>query len=741
MTKRKLKRQLNLVQVFMLGTIGTISAEIFVLTGHAAGIAGPDAVLALVLGGVMTLSIALNYCELGTTFPVTGGAMTYVGEAFGKGWLMFLVGSLDCLSSAFYAALSAFGFAISLNLFFPSLPIIPVAIGVILVVGLTHMRGVTNAGNLQIVLGVGLLLVFGIFIVKGLTSPQGFQMETFLSGKSILENQGTLAFLGRMLTTIALTYNAYVGFEVIVDDAEEVISPNRNIPKGILISLLVATVIYSSVAFVTIGTVDFSQLAGSETALTDAAAKFWPSIGVPVMGAAGIVAALTSVNTAMLSATREAFSLSREHVWPRVFSRLSRWRTPYAAVIFIVLVSSLVAIIGLVDFLSFISSAGYMFVLFFATLAMPKLRKMYPNIERPFKVPLYPLTVILAALSGILIIAFADKLALLFLSAVLAVLSVVYFISQRINAQRLLRNRLEQQEGGGRILIASKRIETTKSLLRLATAIANQQEDTGVSLFSVLKTPYNLSSDEVPALVAEAKARQQKILEELAPIAIEKNVPLHTKIKAASRVEEGIYAELRRHKDVNLVLLAYPKDPLKAALPGSILKEVLMMADRDVAVLRDTSLPMVIRRILVPVGSGPNAKLALQFAVSIAFAGEARIVVLRLVTGVADEERMEDELSQLHEIVDEELNCLPENIEFKTLRAESVGDGILEETWDEAYDLMIIGAAEEVLRPDQLFGTLDDFLMEEAEVSILVVRRFQPGGAIWLRKQIKRIEQ
>ena len=96
MAKRKLKRQLNLLQVVMLGTAGTIAAEIFVLTGHAAGIAG-ETVLALILGA-LTLSIALNYSELATTYPVTGGAMTYVEEGFGSGLLMFLAGSLDCLS-------------------------------------------------------------------------------------------------------------------------------------------------------------------------------------------------------------------------------------------------------------------------------------------------------------------------------------------------------------------------------------------------------------------------------------------------------------------------------------------------------------------------------------------------------------------------------------------------------------------------------------------------------------------
>jgi len=225
MAKRKLKRQLNLLQVIMLGTAGTIAAEIFVLTGHVAQIAGPETVLALVLAGLMTLSIALNYCELATTFPVTGGAMTYVGEAFGKGWLMFLVGSLDCLSSTFYAALSAVGFAISLAIFIPGLPIIPIAILVIIFVGFMHLRGVSNVGNFQILLGAFLLAVFAAFVFKGFTSVGGFQMETFLSGRSVFQNQSTIGHIGRMLSAIALTYNAYVGFEVIADDAEEIMKP------------------------------------------------------------------------------------------------------------------------------------------------------------------------------------------------------------------------------------------------------------------------------------------------------------------------------------------------------------------------------------------------------------------------------------------------------------------------------------------------------------------------------------
>ena len=261
--------------------------------------------------------------------------------------------------------------------------------------------------------------------------------------------------LARMLTAIALIYNAYVGFEVIADDAEEITKPNKNIPIGILVSLGVTTLIYSLVALVTIGVLPYAALAGSETALTDAARVFWPRLGVPSMAIAGIIATLTSINTAMLSATREVFSLSRERVWPRVFSRLSHWRTPYVAILFVLALSAFVAVIGLVDFLSFISSAGYMFVLFWASLAMIRLRKMHPNIERPFKVPFFPLTAYLAAGSGVLIIAFADPKALLFLGAVLVVLTIVYYVMKGSWNRSALKNGIEKERGGGRILVAA----------------------------------------------------------------------------------------------------------------------------------------------------------------------------------------------------------------------------------------------------------------------------------------------
>lgn len=739
MAKRKLKRQLSLIHVIMLGTAGTIAAEIFVLTGHAAGIAGPDAVLALVIGGVLSLSIALNYCEMATTYPVTGGAMTYVKEGFGNNLIMFLVGSLDGLSSTFYAALSAVGFAYSLNVFFPILPIIPVAILVLAAVGLMHVRGISQVGNLQILLGGFLLLVFTAFILLGFTRPEGFSWETFQSGHVLFENRSFWANLGRMLTTIALIYNAYVGFEVIADDAEEIQNPKKNIPIGILVSLGVTTLVYTLVSMVTIGVVPFPELAGSETALTDAAALFWPGIGVGVMAAAGIVATLTSINSAMLSATREAFTLSRDQVWPRALSRLSRWRTPYVSILMVVIISMLITLVGLVDFLSFISSAGYMFVLFWASLAMIRLRKKYPNVERPFKVPFFPLTAFLAAGSGVLIVSFANPRALAFLGLVILLLSAGYFISRFFKRRAKIQARMEQEIGGGRILVAAVRPKSALGLVSLASRLAEHQEDTNISILTVVKTPAKLEEAEVQTMIEKSKADRQALLNLTAPIAQARNVAISTKVKVSGSVESAIYQELRSPNPVHLVLLGWPEAAAKLYIPHNIIKEVLINARRNVAVLRCREMEPL-EKVLIPFAGGPHSRLALHFAQALAFQPGVSVRLLHLTPQNLDEEQMEDLNLTVQEAVEAELGGVPGWLQIQVRPAPSVSDGILDEIQQNTYDLVMLGAGGEVFSHRTVFGLLVDSLIDAVDCSMLIVRRYQPEAAIWLGNRLRKLE-
>jgi len=733
---------LGLPQVIMLGAAGTIAAEIFVLTGHAAGMAGPAAILALLIGGVLSYAVAINYCELGTAFPEAGGAMSYVREAYGTGLLHYLTGSMDCLSSTFYAALSGVGFAYSLRVFLPGLPIVPTAIAIILVFTVLNILGVTKVGNAQIILGGLLLVGFGWYIIAGFASPHGFAWDVFIPEGRFFVFDGLWRNLAAMLATVALLYNAYVGFEVIVDDAEEIKNPDRAIPVGILTSLTLVTVIYMTVSLVTQGTVPWQELAGSETALTDAAARFAPGIGVAIMAVLGIIATITTINSAMLSATREAFTLGRDRVWPRAFSRLSRFRTPYVAVIVVGAVSALVALIGLVDLLSYISSSGYLFVLFWGSLSLIRLRKLHPDLKRPFKVPFYPWTVYAAGVACVLIIAFADWRAILFGAVLLVLLTLLRILGPKVSTwtASVLKS---AEPARDRLLIAAAHPQTAQALVRLAAIFAEASEDTYACVLSVYKAPS--SRRRGPQVVRQAKDQQKALLAEVSTYALQNNLAVYTKLRSARTIAEGILAELRNRNNVKLLLAGWP-GPLKGeALAENPVKAVLQRAPTNVAVLLDRGLNDV-RQILVPIGGSTHARLAVRLAYEIALAKGAQVTALRLVrpSARADQDELQEELEDktalLTEVIEEVLGQVPPWVSLRVRESASLPEGILAEARSEPYDLVVLGASEEWSLSTRLFGSVDDWVAEQAPCSVLLCRRYEPVAVSWLRRQIKAIE-
>jgi nucleotide-binding universal stress UspA family protein len=594
-------------------------------------------------------------------------------------------------------------------------------------------------GNTQIVLGGILLLIFVAYIVLGLTRPGGFQWEVFTAGGAFFPTQGVGANLFIMLRTVALIYVAYVGFEVIADDAEEVENPTRNIPLGILISLTLVMVLNILMVLVTLGTVPWQELAGSETALTDAVRRFLPGLGVPLMALAGIIATLNTINTSMLSASREAFTLSRDGTLPRALSRLGRFRTPYISILTIGAISCLVAIVGLVDFLAYISSAGYLFVLFWASLAMTRLRKRYPDLKRPFKVPFFPLTAYLAAATGFLVIAFTKWQALLFGVGVVVVCSLFYSAYRPV--VRALAARVKATESAkDRILVPVAHPRTAKSLVHLAAILAQASEDTNICVLTVAPVSPYLPQGAAKRLVTRLGWRQKSLHDQIVRDAQARNVPLYTKIRAATSISQGILEEAEKHGNVKLILMGWPGPLDTQTLPSNPANEVLMAAHTNFAVLLDRGLKRV-RHILVPVGGGPHSRLAISLAYEIAEREEARITVLRLFSETAGAEEIEDEMLLLREIIEDELGSVPACITLRVARAESVPEGILEETTRQPYDLIVVGASEEWASRTRLFGSVDDWVADKVSCSVLMVRRYEPVVISWLRRQVKRVEK
>lgn len=733
MIKRRLKRQLNLAQVVMLGTAGAIGAQMFLLTGHGAGMAGSAFILAILIGGLLSFSIALNYGELATCFPETGGAMTYVREAWGKGLLSYLVGSLDCLSSVFFAGLSAIGFAYSLQIFFPVLPIIPTAFGIIVVFTILNILGVSNVGNTQIILGVILLLILFAYVVLGFVLPEGFHWSTYLSGGKFFIHEGGWSNLYWLLSATALSYIAYIGYEVIADDAEEVKNPDRNLPFGILLSLILCFILFPLITLVTLGTLPWNELAGSDVALTSAAGHFLPGIGLIALGIAGLIATVTTLNSSMLSATREAFTLSRDGAWPYFLSKLSKLRTPYIASLVIGLLCCFIAAIGVVEFLSYISASGYLFVLFWSNLALIRLRKRYPDLRRPFKVPLYPLTVYLAMGTCVLILAFTQRQALLFGAGLIAFLTVLYYVVP-VLVNFFIKRVQKVEKLKNRILVPVSNPQTGVSLVHMAAIMAQNLEDTSICVFHVThlngkkQLPSKLLNDRAVAL-------PDQILMEVRS----RNVPLYKKIVQNECISAAILEEIESQKNVKLLLAGWPG--LLVEGRSNLVQELLEKAETNLAVFLPHHLGKI-RSILVPLHGGLHSRLALHLAYEIGEQENARITVFQVYSQSCDAEEVQDKLNQLGQIVTEEFGAVPPRISTRVAPGTTVVSGITHEIKRQPYDLLVMGASEEYGEGLQLFGNIDDWIMENVQnCSVLLARRYEPVVIHWIQRYLKRIEK
>ena len=734
-----LKRQLNLFQVIMLGSAGAIGSGIFVLTGLAVQISGPAAFLAILLGGLLSFSIALNYCELATIYPETGGAMTYVREAWGKGLLAFLVGSMDCISSTFYCGLSAVGFAYSLSVFIPSVPIIPVAITVIVLFVLLNIIGVSSVGNAQIIMGGILVFSFAVFIFAGFLSPNGFSPEIFLSQGRLFPHEGFFKNVSILMRTIALMYAIYIGFEVIADDAEEVKNPNKNIPTAILISLGLITVLYALTIVVTLGTVHWQSIAGSQTALSFTISKFLPGFGVSLIGFAGMVGSLTSINSSMLSATRESFTLSRDGVWPLALSRLNRVRVPFMAIIFIGIISILITIFGVVDFLSYITSAGYLFVLFFSNLAMITLRKKFPDIHRPFKVPFFPLTPILAALTCLLVIFYSSIDALIFTAGVIGIFAVYFFGNKGINVWKEAHKR-DLSPGRYRIILPLATPNGVEGLMKVGSLLAEAEKDINMCLLTVLPSTAQVDQQVSGEFLEKIKAQRHHILDRFIHYAVDRNVPMYTKMVADLSLADGIINDIKNDPNVKLVLLKWPGRTGSGETYRKGLKRILDESKVSVGVLNDKGIKNF-NHIMVPVGGGLNSRLAIHLANDISLLEErSHVDYIRVIPQEVDEESNEDMISHLQEIVMTELGQVPVDATLQISYAKTVQEAVINECHSNEYDLIIIGSADNLI-DGTLFGPVCETVVNEAPYSVLVVKRHESNTASWLRHQAKRLQK
>ncbi|MGW5260697.1 amino acid permease [Microbispora sp. NPDC004025] len=426
--EHRLRRSLSALDLTVFGVGVIVGTGIFVLTGVAArNTAGPAVAISFVVAGVVCALAALCYAEFAATVPVAGSAYTYAYATIGE-FPAWIIGWDLMLELALGAAVVASGwsgyFASLLKNFGVYLPPsiagdeavfnIPAALIVILLTGVLvagiKMSARFNGAMVAVKMAVVLLVIIaGLFFVKGANYrpfiPPAQAMPATEGMKApliqVLFGVQPVAYgVFGVFTAAALVFFAYIGFDVVATAAEETRRPQRDLPIGIIASLVVCTILYVAVSLVVVGMQHYSELSASAP-LADA----FRAVGQPWMATVisiGAIAGLTTVvMILMLGQSRVLFAMCRDNLLPRSLARVHpAFRTPYRITIIIGAVTALLAALIPLSAIAELVNIGTLFAFVIVAVAVVILRRTRPDLPRSFRTPLVPLVPILSVLAS-----------------------------------------------------------------------------------------------------------------------------------------------------------------------------------------------------------------------------------------------------------------------------------------------------------------------------------------------------
>ena len=344
----QLRRELDVFGAVMLGLGSIVGTGVFVSISIATGVAGPSVVAALGVAAVVAACNGLSSAQLAANHPVSGGTYEY-GYRWLRPALGFTAGWMFVCAKSASAATAALGFAAYLvNLDTQSQPesLIPIALAAVLVLTVLALSGLrrSNAANTIIVLIT--LVSLAAFVLAGL--PRSLEsgadrLTPFFKPQS--------APLRGFLQACALMFVAYTGYGRIATLGEEVNDPRRNIPRAMIVTLVVSTLLYAAVAIVSVtatGTEDFVSAGAKGAAPLEMIARRFTFPGIAWIVAVGAITAMLGVLlNLILGLSRVVMAMGRRGDLPSVFARLNRSRTtPYPAVILVALVITGLVLVG-----------------------------------------------------------------------------------------------------------------------------------------------------------------------------------------------------------------------------------------------------------------------------------------------------------------------------------------------------------------------------------------------------------
>ncbi|MCP4304064.1 MAG: amino acid permease [bacterium] len=387
----RLEAKLGLYGVFAVSVGAMIGSGIFVLPGLATKIAGPAAVLAYFIAGLIIFPAALSKSEMATAMPESGGTYLYIDRAMGP--LMGTIAGFGVwFSIIFKAAFALVGLGAYVALF-GDIPVRPLALGLGAGIILINIAGAKTTARFQSTLIAVVLSVLVLFVARGAGEVDPTEFEPFLPHG-----------LKGLLSATGLVFVSFIGVTKVASIAEEVRNPKRNLPAGILLSVGVMIIIYPLITWVMIGTSGAEELAETVTPMSHTAAQFMGTVGVDIVTIVAIIALVSMANAGLLASSRYPFAMARQALAPPALARVSPRSTPtYSILLTGAVLLTLIATVPLLE-LAKLASAFQLIVFSLVNLSVIAFRESHLDWYQPsFRSPLYPWTQIVG-IAGALIL-------------------------------------------------------------------------------------------------------------------------------------------------------------------------------------------------------------------------------------------------------------------------------------------------------------------------------------------------